>query len=76
LGFGILGFIWDLGFGFWDLKKPMAEETANAQGETEERGEDAVVCPVCGAVAVQEKCKVICRSEVCRGRVVLNCSEF
>jgi len=33
-------------------------------------------CPVCGAVAVQEKCKVICRSETCRGRVVMNCSEF
>lgn len=38
--------------------------------------ESAVVCPVCGAVAVQEKCKVICRSEVCRGRVIMNCSEF
>jgi hypothetical protein len=54
----------------------MAEENATAQRETEERSEEALVCPVCGAVAVQEKCKVICRSEVCRGRVVLNCSEF
>jgi len=34
------------------------------------------ICPVCGAVAVQEKCKIICRSEKCRGRVVMNCSEF
>jgi hypothetical protein len=37
---------------------------------------DSVICPVCGAVAVQEKCKVICRSEICRGRVIMNCSEF
>ena len=37
---------------------------------------DAIVCPVCGAVGVQEKCKVICRSEICRGRIVMNCSEF
>jgi hypothetical protein len=35
-----------------------------------------VVCPVCGSVAVQEKCKIMCRSEQCRGRVVMNCSEF
>lgn len=37
---------------------------------------DVIRCPVCGAIAVQEKCKMICRSEVCRGRVILNCSEF
>lgn len=36
----------------------------------------SVTCPMCGAIAVQEKCKLICRSEVCRGRVILNCSEF
>ena len=36
----------------------------------------AIICPVCGAQAVQEKCKLICRSDVCRGRVVMNCSEF
>jgi hypothetical protein len=36
----------------------------------------AIVCPVCGAPAVQEKCKVICKSEICRGRVVMNCAEF
>jgi ribosomal protein L37AE/L43A len=38
--------------------------------------EQKVVCPVCGAAVVQEKCKMICRSDVCRGRVVMNCSEF
>jgi hypothetical protein len=38
--------------------------------------ETTIVCPLCGAIAVQEKCKVICRSDICRGRVVMNCSEF
>ena len=28
------------------------------------------------AIAVQEKCKIVCRSEKCRGRVIMNCSEF
>jgi GNAT superfamily N-acetyltransferase len=36
----------------------------------------AIVCPVCGAATVQEKCKVICKSDLCRGRVVYNCAEF
>jgi len=36
----------------------------------------AIICPVCGAKAVQQKCKVICRSETCRGRVIMNCAEF
>jgi len=36
----------------------------------------AIICPVCGKPAVQEKCKVVCRSETCRGRVIMNCSEF
>jgi len=37
---------------------------------------DKIICPVCGAECVQRRCKVICESERCRGRVVLNCSEF
>jgi len=36
----------------------------------------SIVCPVCGATAVQEKCKILCKSEVCRGRVIMNCAEF
>ena len=36
----------------------------------------SIVCPVCGAATVQEKCKVLCKSEVCRGRVIMNCAEF
>ncbi len=37
---------------------------------------DKIICPVCGEEASHEKCKVICRSEKCRGRVIYNCSEF
>ena len=33
-------------------------------------------CPVCGAIAVEEKCKLVCHSDICRGRVIMNCSEF
>ena len=45
--------------------------------EREIKSNDKVIaCPVCGAATVQEKCKVICRSDVCRGRVVYNCAEF
>jgi hypothetical protein len=46
-------------------------ETSGKKSESE-----AIICPVCGAKAVQEKCKVVCRSEICRGRIVMNCSEF
>ena len=57
-------------------------KSANSDPETESRllasreVSAEIRCPVCGAVAVQEKCKVICRSETCRRRVVMNCSEF
>ena len=34
------------------------------------------VCPVCGAKLISEKCKVVCRSERCRYRIVFNCAEF
>jgi GNAT superfamily N-acetyltransferase len=37
---------------------------------------DGITCPMCGAATVQEKCKVICKSDLCRGRVVYNCAEF
>ena len=33
-------------------------------------------CPVCGGMVVQEKCKVVCRSENCLHRVIDTCSEF
>jgi hypothetical protein len=47
-----------------------------AQPERSTSSNADVICPVCGAIAVHEKCKVICRSDKCRGRVVMNCSEF
>ena len=34
------------------------------------------VCPVCGAKLISEKCKVVCRSERCRYRIIFNCAEF
>ena len=34
------------------------------------------VCPVCGEKLISEKCKVVCRSERCRYRIVFNCAEF
>ena len=37
---------------------------------------EAIICPVCGAVTAQEKCKVVCHSNTCRGRIIMNCSEF
>ena len=54
----------------------MTDDRIEAELAAEREESDAIICPVCGAQAVQEKCKVICRSETCRGRVVMNCSEF
>jgi hypothetical protein len=34
------------------------------------------VCPVCGGPLISEKCKVVCRSERCRYRIIFNCAEF
>jgi hypothetical protein len=47
-----------------------------SESGSEQADSPAVTCPVCGAAVVQEKCKLICRSDKCRGRVVMNCSEF
>jgi hypothetical protein len=41
-----------------------------------EASDSVIACPVCGAATVPEKCKVICKSDICRGRVVYNCTEF
>ena len=38
--------------------------------------EPDTLCPVCGEKCDNEKCKVICRSEKCVYRIVMNCSEF
>jgi hypothetical protein len=69
-----------LGIGIWHLgfpRRTMAEKQVNPEAEPEPgQKEEPITCPVCGAAVVQEKCKLICRSDVCRGRVVMNCSEF
>jgi hypothetical protein len=39
-------------------------------------GPEPILCPVCGTEAVYEKCKVMCKSDTCRGRVIMNCAEF
>jgi hypothetical protein len=50
---------------------------ANDIGTEEEAHEaGAIVCPACGAECEQQRCKVICTSERCVHRVVMNCSEF
>ena len=51
-------------------------EPAEVAEPDKKKSAEPVICPVCGASAVQEKCKMICRSDICHGRVVMNCSEF
>src|ERR1051326_7590878 len=47
----------------------LAEPAKSSDSETEKHplsspeGSPEIRCPICGALAVQEKCKVICRSE-------------
>lgn len=56
----------------------MSDDAIDQEASTKELKPDdnSIVCPVCGAATVREKCKVICQSDRCRGRVVYNCSEF
>jgi hypothetical protein len=51
------------------------EARESAEASETARPVDAV-CPVCGGSLVSEKCKVVCRSERCRYRIVLTCAEF
>ena len=44
---------------------PGSSEGVTSKGSIDQ----AVICPVYGAIAVEEKCKVICRSETCYGRM-------
>ncbi len=34
------------------------------------------ICPVCGAILQIERCKVICRSNICGYRIIMTCAEF
>jgi len=54
---------------------PASESDAEATEQPGDRNPDSV-CPVCGGPLISEKCKVICRSERCRYRIVFNCAEF
>ena len=58
---------------------PNSDDTGQAGGAGNHKsgsGQDDTLCPVCGAELISEKCKVICRSETCRYRIVFNCAEF
>ena len=57
------------------MSEPEPEPTTTPPEAPEERPVDSV-CPVCGGSLVSEKCKVVCRSERCRYRIVFNCAEF
>ena len=50
----------------------MSEETQ--QPETDENPDR--YCPVCREPVVQEKCKVVCRSQRCTYRIIYTCAEF
>jgi hypothetical protein len=56
----------------------MGDDVSDDENSAKQRdlNDNAVACPVCGSATVQEKCKVICKSDHCRGRVVYNCAEF
>jgi hypothetical protein len=58
------------------MEEQLVVDLKNDEPAEPEREDKGVICPLCGAMAVEEKCKIICRSDVCRGRVVMNCSEF
>jgi hypothetical protein len=51
-------------------------ERAAGQTRSDVPTSPGTACPVCGAIAVVEKCKLVCHSDICRGRVIMNCSEF
>ncbi|HWM24956.1 MAG TPA: hypothetical protein VNP98_09025 [Chthoniobacterales bacterium] len=58
------------------LKELNEESQDQSEAMKAEDAINAIACPVCGAATVQEKCKVVCKSDVCRGRVIYNCAEF
>ena len=53
----------------------IGNDAALYPGESAAANPDSV-CPVCGGPLISEKCKVICRSDRCRYRIVFNCAEF
>jgi hypothetical protein len=54
-------------------------DNTNAMGNAESRETEQsvdTICPVCGGSLTSEKCKIVCRSERCRYRIVMTCAEF
>lgn len=51
-------------------------DRAEQNDEIPDKDAASSVCPICGAALVHEKCKVVCRSEVCVYRIIFNCAEF
>ena len=47
----------------------------NQQPSQEENYPDRY-CPVCREPVIQEKCKVVCRSQRCTYRIIYTCAEF
>lgn len=52
------------------------DEKLNVRQKDKESSNTKSVCPVCGGSLIHEKCKVVCRSEICVYRIIYNCSEF
>ena len=40
-------------------------------GDRKPANDQKVFCPVCGAEAAQEQCKLVCRSKICVYRVIV-----
>jgi len=57
-------------------RNPDHEGAPEGSVETGPEEHRDTLCPVCGAVLLHEKCKVVCRSRACTYRIVFNCSEF
>lgn len=57
-------------------QRPVTSLGSLLTGARPQRTAEASICPACGAEVQQQKCKVICRSDVCVYRIIYNCSEF
>ncbi|NIU87428.1 MAG: hypothetical protein GWN56_09110 [Nitrosopumilaceae archaeon] len=51
-------------------------EKQNPDIKDKKANQSELTCPVCDEKLIQEKCKIVCRSEVCVYRIIYNCSEF
>ena len=57
-------------------ERPTDSDVENKEAPDSDFTHPDHVCPVCGAKLISEKCKVVCRSERCRYRIIFNCAEF